>query len=117
MDLRDQAVLVRSAHHSDVLEIELSARGIPYVKYGGLRFTEAAHVRDFLAALRVITNPADDIAWFRLLRLPDGIGPIHASRISEALRLPEPAPLARRNDAGAAAPPRSRDPLPSPTPA
>ncbi len=111
MDLRDQAVLVRSAHHSDVLEIELSARGIPYVKYGGLRFTEAAHVRDFLAALRVITNPADDIAWFRLLRLHDGIGPIHARRISEALRLTEPAPLARRNDAVAAAPARSREAL------
>ncbi len=111
MDLRDQAVLVRSAHHSDVLEIELSARGIPYVKYGGLRFTEAAHVRDFLAALRVITNPADDIAWFRLLRLHDGIGPIHARRISEALRLTEPAPLARRNDAAAASPARSREAL------
>ena len=47
-DLRDQAVLVRAAHHSDVLEIELTARGIPFVKYGGLRFTEAAHVKDFL---------------------------------------------------------------------
>ena len=110
-DLRDQAVLVRSAHHSDVLEIELSARGIPYVKYGGLRFIEAAHVRDFLAALRVITNPADDIAWFRVLRLHDGIGPIHARRISEALRLTDPAPLARRNDAVAAAPARSREAL------
>ena len=111
MDLRDQAVLVRSAHHSDVLEVELSARGIPYVKYGGLRFTEAAHVRDFLAALRVITNPADDIAWFRVLRLHDGIGPVHARRISDALRLTEPAPLARRNEAVAAAPARSREAL------
>src|SRR5215469_6866366 len=63
--LRDQAVLVRAAHHSDVLEIELSARGIPFVKYGGLRFTEAAHVKDFLAAARVVTNPADDLGWFR----------------------------------------------------
>jgi DNA helicase-2/ATP-dependent DNA helicase PcrA len=92
LDLRDQAVLVRSAHHSDVLEIELTARGIPFVKYGGLRFTEAAHVRDYLAALRVITNPADDIAWFRVLRLHDGIGPAHARRISAALRLTEAAP-------------------------
>jgi len=111
VDLRDQAVLVRSAHHSDVLEVELSARGIPYVKYGGLRFTEAGHVRDFLAALRVITNPADDIAWFRVLRLHDAIGPVHARRISDALRLTEPAPLARRNDAVAAAPARSREAL------
>ncbi len=115
-DLRDQAVLVRSAHHSDVLEIELSARGIPYVKYGGLRFTEAAHVRDFLAALRVITNPADDIAWFRVLRLHDGIGPAHARRISAALHLTEQAPhnrsaLSRQNEAVAAAPARSREEL------
>src|ERR1039457_5057761 len=49
-ELRDQAVLVRAAPHSDVLEIELSVRGIPFVKYGGLRFTEAAHVKDFLSA-------------------------------------------------------------------
>ena len=116
LDLRDQAVLVRSAHHSDVLEIELTARGIPFVKYGGLRFTEAAHVRDFLAALRVITNPADDIAWFRVLRLHDGIGPAHARRISAALHLTESAPLnqtalSRSNEAVAAAPARSREEL------
>ncbi|HEX5187968.1 MAG TPA: ATP-dependent helicase, partial [Streptosporangiaceae bacterium] len=110
-DLRDQAVLVRSAHHSDVLEIELSARGIPYVKYGGLRFTEAAHVRDLLAALRVITNPADDVAWFRVLKLHDGIGSAHARRISAALDLTEPAVLSRRNEAVAAAPARSREEL------
>ncbi|HEX6932027.1 MAG TPA: ATP-dependent helicase, partial [Streptosporangiaceae bacterium] len=115
-DLRDQAVLVRSAHHSDVLEIELAARGIPYVKYGGLRFTEAGHVRDLLAALRMITNPADDIAWFRVLRLHDGIGPAHARRISAVLHLAEPAPLggaafSRRNEAVAAAPARSREAL------
>ena len=110
-DLRDQAVLVRSAHHSDVLEIELAARGIPYLKYGGLRFTEAAHVRDLLAALRVITNPADDIAWFRVLRLHDGIGPAHARRISAALQLTEPAALSRSNEAVAAAPARSREEL------
>ena len=79
-DLRDQAVLMRAAGHSDVLEVELSVRGIPFVKYGGLRFTEAAHVKDFLAAARVVANPADDIAWFRLLRLHEGIGPVHARR-------------------------------------
>ncbi len=110
-DLRDQAVLVRSAHHSDVLEIELAARAIPFVKYGGLRFTEAAHVRDFLAALRVIANPADDIAWFRLLRLHDGIGPAHARRIGGVLRPADPDPLARREAAATTAPARSRDAL------
>ncbi len=107
-DLREQAVLIRSAHHSDVLEIELSARGIPFVKYGGLRFTETAHVRDFLAALRVITNQADDVAWFRLLRLHDGIGPAHARRLVTALRLTDPEPLRRWSEAVAAAPARCR---------
>jgi DNA helicase II / ATP-dependent DNA helicase PcrA len=79
--LRDQAVLVRAAHHSDILEIELSARKIPYVKFGGLRFTDTAHVRDLLAAARILANPADDLAWFRLLRLHDGIGPVHARQM------------------------------------
>ncbi len=83
--LRDQAVLVRAAHHSDILEIELSARKIPYVKFGGLRFTDTAHVKDFLAAARILANPADDLAWFRLLRLHEGIGPVHARRVLDAL--------------------------------
>ena len=83
--LRDQAVLVRAAHHSDMLEIELSARKIPYVKFGGLRFTDTAHVKDFVAAARIIVNSADELAWFRLLRLHEGIGPAHARRILDAL--------------------------------
>ena len=85
--LRDQAVLVRGAHHSDMLEIELSARKVPYVKFGGLRFTDTAHVKDFAAAARIIVNPADELAWFRLLRLHEGIGPAHARRILDALDL------------------------------
>src|SRR6185437_10033780 len=83
--LRDQAVLVRAAHHSDMLEIELSARKVPYVKFGGLRFTDTAHVKDFLAAARILVNPADELAWFRLLRLHEGIGPAHARRVLDAL--------------------------------
>jgi DNA helicase-2/ATP-dependent DNA helicase PcrA len=83
--LRDQAVLIRAAHHSDLLEIELSARKVPYVKFGGLRFTDTAHVKDFVAAARIIVNPADELAWFRLLRLHEGIGPAHARRILDAL--------------------------------
>ncbi len=110
-ELREQAVLVRAAQHSAVLEIELSVRGIPFVKYGGLRFTEAAHVKDFLAAARVLANPADDIAWFRLLRLHEGIGPAHARRIIEALNPADPAPLGRWQDAVGAAPPRWRPAL------
>ena len=107
-ELREQAVLVRAAQHSDVLEIELSVRRIPFVKYGGLRFTEAAHVKDFLSAARVLANPADDIAWFRLLRLHEGIGPVHARRIIDALNPADPEPLGRWPDAVAAAPPRWR---------
>jgi DNA helicase-2/ATP-dependent DNA helicase PcrA len=110
-ELRDQAVLVRAAQHSDVLEIELSVRGIPFVKYGGLRFTEAAHVKDFLSAARVLANPADDIAWFRLLRLHEGIGPAHARRIIDALNPADPEPLRRWTDAVAAAPARWRPAL------
>jgi DNA helicase-2/ATP-dependent DNA helicase PcrA len=83
--LRDQAVLFRSAHHSDLLEVELRRRQIPFVKYGGLRFLEAGHVRDLLAALRVLDNPTDELAWFRLLQLLDGVGPASARRIIEAI--------------------------------
>jgi DNA helicase-2/ATP-dependent DNA helicase PcrA len=107
-ELREQAVLVRAAHHSDVLEVELAARGIPFVKYGGLRFTEAAHVKDFLSAARVVANPADDVAWFRVLRLHEGIGPVHARRIIEILRPAEPGPFDRWADAADAAPRRAR---------
>ena len=76
--LHDQAVLMRAAHHSDLLEVELSARSVPFVKYGGLKFLEAAHVKDFVAAARLLDNPVDEVAWFRLLRMHDGIGPARA---------------------------------------
>jgi DNA helicase-2/ATP-dependent DNA helicase PcrA len=107
-ELREQAVLVRASHHTGVLEVELAARGIPFVKYGGLRFTEAAHVKDFIAAARVVANPADDLAWFRLLRLHDGIGPVHAGRITDVIEPARPGALQRWREAVAAAPPRAR---------
>jgi DNA helicase-2/ATP-dependent DNA helicase PcrA len=69
---------MRTGHHSDLLELELTSRRIPFVKFGGLKFLEAAHVKDFLAALRLIGNQHDEVAWFRLLRLHDGIGPARA---------------------------------------
>ena len=78
--LRKQAVLMRSSHHSDVLELELIRRNIPYVKYGGLKFLEAAHVKDLLAILRFIDNPKNRLAGFRTLQLMPGIGPTHADR-------------------------------------
>ncbi|MBT8495094.1 MAG: ATP-dependent helicase, partial [Deltaproteobacteria bacterium] len=79
--LRNQAVLFRTAHHSDALEIELGKRNIPYVKYGGLKFLEAAHVKDLVCLLRWAENPRDAIAGFRITQLLDGIGPTTASRI------------------------------------
>jgi DNA helicase II / ATP-dependent DNA helicase PcrA len=105
--LRDQAVLVRASHHSDILEIELSARRIPYVKYGGLRFTDTAHVRDFLAVARILANPADELAWFRLLRLHEGIGPVHARRILDVLTSGQDLPGGLQQAAGIV-PARSR---------
>ena len=106
--LRDQAVLVRAAHHSDILEIELGARKIPYVKFGGLRFTDTAHVKDFLATARILANPADDLAWFRLLRLHEGIGPVHARRVLALLTAGPDGPADGWQQAIDAAPARSR---------
>jgi len=84
--LRRQAVLFRNADHSDVLELELMRRNIPYVKYGGLKFLEAAHVKDLLAVLRWADNPRNRIAAFRVLQLLPGMGPANAQRACEAFQ-------------------------------
>ena len=81
--LKRQAVLFRSSHHSDLLELELVRRNIPYVKYGGLKFLEAAHVKDLLAVLRWADNPKNRVSAFRALQLQPGIGPGTAARIFE----------------------------------
>ncbi|MFQ5426588.1 MAG: 3'-5' exonuclease, partial [Gaiellales bacterium] len=81
IDLRDQAVLFRAAHHSDHLELELARRDVPFVKYGGLRFLEAAHVKDLVALLRVLDNPDDELAWTRVIRSLEGVGPAGARRL------------------------------------
>ena len=83
--LKQQAVLFRSSSHSGPLEIELTRRNIPFVKYGGLRFLDAAHVKDVLAILRFVENPRDRDAGFRVLQLLPGIGPTSAGRIVETL--------------------------------
>jgi len=92
--LRQQAVLVRAAHHSDLLELELSRRRIPYVKYGGLRFLEAAHVKDLVCLFRLADNPRDELAWFRLLQLLEGVGPVTARRTITTLGLTDPGTAA-----------------------
>ncbi|MEX1265158.1 MAG: ATP-dependent helicase [Actinomycetota bacterium] len=97
--LKEQAVLFRAAHHSDHLEVELTRRNIPFVKYGGLKFMEAAHVKDTLAIMRVLENPHDEVAWFRVLQLPGNMGPATARRLMEAIGVRtgsgEASPLAR----------------------
>ncbi|HUS66875.1 MAG TPA: ATP-dependent helicase [Kofleriaceae bacterium] len=84
--LKRQAVLFRTAHHSDALEVELGRRNIPFVKFGGLKFLEAAHVKDLLCILRWAENAADSIAAFRVLQLLPGVGPASAGRALEHVR-------------------------------
>jgi DNA helicase-2/ATP-dependent DNA helicase PcrA len=80
LELSDQAVLFRTGHHSARLELELGRRDIPFVKFGGLRFVETAHVKDLLGFLRLAENPRDRMAGFRVLQLLPGIGPSTARR-------------------------------------
>ncbi len=83
--LKGQAVLFRTGYHSDALEVELARRNIPFVKYGGLKFVEAAHVKDMVALLRLLVNPADEMSWFRVMQLIEGIGPAAARKIITGL--------------------------------
>jgi DNA helicase-2/ATP-dependent DNA helicase PcrA len=76
--LREIAVLFRAAYMSADLEIELASRRVPFEKWGGLKFLEAAHVKDVLAFLRVLENPRDDVSWYRILMLMPGIGDVTA---------------------------------------
>ena len=108
MELREQAVLMRTSHDSDLLELELSRRQIPFVKYGGLRYLEAAHVKDLIALFRLADNPADEMSWFRVLQLLEGVGPATARRALDVLV------AARRRSPGRAGR-RARERLPAPT--
>lgn len=81
--LREQAVLFRAGSHSAALELELMRREIPFHKWGGLKFLEAAHIKDFISLVRLLENPRDEIAWFRVLQLFDGVGPTTAATVYE----------------------------------
>jgi DNA helicase-2/ATP-dependent DNA helicase PcrA len=83
--LKQQAVLFRASHHSGPLEVELTRRNIPFVKFGGLKFLDSAHVKDLLALLRFAENPRDRVAGFRVLQLMPGIGPSAAANAMEAM--------------------------------
>jgi DNA helicase-2/ATP-dependent DNA helicase PcrA len=79
--LKQQAVLFRTSSHSGPLEVELTRRNIPFVKFGGLKFLDAAHIKDMLALLRFVENPRDRVAGFRLMHLIPGVGPTSAQRV------------------------------------
>ena len=83
--LKSQAVLFRTSHHSGPLEIELTRRNIPFVKFGGLKFLEAAHVKDALAVLRFCENWRDRVAGFRVMQLLPGVGPSTAEAALDAM--------------------------------
>ena len=85
VELSEIAVLFRSSFHSFDLELELQRRDIPFIKRGGFKFIETAHVKDVLAHLRVIANPADAVSWLRVLTLVKGVGHRTAERIIEVL--------------------------------
>ncbi|MEP6942148.1 MAG: ATP-dependent helicase [Betaproteobacteria bacterium] len=90
--LKSQAVLFRSSSHSAQLELELTRRGIPFVKYGGLKFLEAAHIKDVLSVLRWAVNPRSRMSGFRCLKLLGGVGPTTASRLLDAVAV-APRPM------------------------
>ena len=111
-ELRAQAVLARTSHDSDLLELELTRRRVPFHKYGGLRYLEAAHVKDFVATLRLVDNGADDVAWFRVLQLVEGVGPVSARRAIAAMAQGD-AGGRRRRTPRATARPRGASPRPA----
>jgi len=83
--LKEIAVLFRAGYHSFDLEIELARSNIPYVKFGGLKLMETAHIKDMLAYLRIVENPKDIVSWTRVLLLCDGVGPVTAERVTDEI--------------------------------
>ncbi|MBN3855518.1 ATP-dependent helicase [Paraburkholderia sp. Ac-20340] len=113
MKLKQQAVLFRAAHHSATLEIELARRNIPFVKFGGLRFLDAAHVKDVLAVLRWAENPLDRVAGFRVSQLMPGVGPATAARLLDQVAACTGAYRAAQALAAFAPPPRAAEDWPA----
>lgn len=85
ISLLDMAVLFRSGYISYDLEIELNKAGIPYRKFGGIKFIETAHIKDLISFLRILNNPVDKISWFRILQLLSGIGPKKARALTDEI--------------------------------
>jgi DNA helicase II / ATP-dependent DNA helicase PcrA len=97
LPLKQQAVLFRTGHHSAALELELTRRDVPFVKFGGLKFLEAAHVRDLLSVLRWVQNPRSRLAGFRVAQLIPGIGPTSARRLLDVMEAAPDAAQAMRD--------------------
>jgi DNA helicase II / ATP-dependent DNA helicase PcrA len=106
MPLREISVLFRAAYQSADLEIELTNRRIPFEKWGGLKFLEAAHVKDVLAFLRILENPRDEVSWYRVLLLLPGVGDVTARAAIESLASASWEPDAFQHFS---APPRARE--------
>jgi len=85
LTLKSQAVLFRTSSHSAALELELVRRNVPFVKFGGLKFLEASHIKDMLAILRLAQNHRGRIAGFRVTQLIAGIGPATAAKIFDMM--------------------------------
>ncbi|HZT57246.1 MAG TPA: ATP-dependent helicase [Pyrinomonadaceae bacterium] len=104
INLSETAVLYRSHYHSLELQLELTRRGIPYRVRSGVRFFEQAHIKDVVSYLRLVTNPRDELAWKRVLRLIPNVGSAIANRVWERIGFaPDPLALVLRGDADAAA--------------
>ena len=84
--LEKMAVLFRASYHSFDLEIELSREGIDFIKYGGFKFAESAHIKDVLAHMRVIANASDRVSWYRILLLLEKVGPATAQKVFNAIQ-------------------------------
>ena len=108
--LKQQAVLFRASHHSGPLEIELVRRNVPFVKFGGLKFLDAAHIKDILTLLRFVENPRDQIAGFSLMQILPGVGPASAELVLNGMAAAPDPFLAL---AEAPSPPRASEDWPS----
>jgi DNA helicase II / ATP-dependent DNA helicase PcrA len=107
--LKAQAVLFRASHHSAALELELTRRNVPFVKYGGLKFLDAAHVKDAVALMRFAENPRDRVAGFRVAQLLPGVGP----KVAETIVAAAAADDGFATMAALATPARARDGFPA----
>lgn len=90
VSLNEMAVLFRSSHHSNLIEVELASANLPFEKFGGIQFTESAHIKDVFALLKLIANPRDSLSWFRVLNWFDGIGEKTANRLTAEILAQKP---------------------------